>query len=253
MAPLDFKAPTPEEKAKIKRRKGAITRRIQRAVLAKYGIDALPKKGDRVLVTGGQGTGKSRATAEQISELRGDASIWWLVPTLEKAEEQVREYTRMRTTASLLGRVVRGRGALDPRTDGDAMCPRHEVVNRAAAMGVNVQEQLCDNGCPLRFSCGFQRQATGLRDDPIGLFVMAADYLWLPCPAPRPDVVIADESVLDKATDTVSFDPSRIVADELWAGGDLEEAMGAGASPCWSARPWSSTPVGSLPSCASAT
>jgi hypothetical protein len=105
------------------------------------------------------------------------------------------------------------------------MCPRHLVVNRAAAMGVNVQKAICDNGCPLRLSCGFQRQATALREDPTGLFLMASDYLWLPCPAPRPDIVIVDESVIDKSTDTVSFEPSRIVADNLWAGGDLEEAL----------------------------
>ena len=149
------------------------------------------------------------------------------MPTLEKAEEQAGEYNRLRRADSLLARVVRGRGALDPRTDNaEAMCPRHLVVNRAAAMGVNVQKAICDNGCSLRFSCGFQRQATALREDPTGLFVMASDYLWLPCPAPRPDLVIVDESVIDKATETVSFDPSRIVADELWAGGDLEEAMG---------------------------
>ncbi len=148
------------------------------------------------------------------------------MPSLEKAEEQAGEYNRLRTTDSLLGRVVRGRGAPDPRTGhADAMCPRHEVVNRAAAMGVNVQKMICDNGCPLRFSCGFQRQATALREDPTGLFLMANDYLWLPCPAPRPDFVIVDEFVIGKATDIVSFDPSRIVADELWAGGDLDEAM----------------------------
>jgi hypothetical protein len=197
-------------------------------VLAELGIDRLPKRGERTLITGAQGTGKSRTCAETIATLPGGGlSFWWLVPSLEKAEEQVLEYNLLRSTNSLLGRVVRGRGALDPRTeDGDAMCPRHKVVNRAAAMGVNVQKVICDNGCSLRFSCGFQRQATTLREDPTGLFVMASDYLWLPCPAPRPDLVIVDESVVDKATDTVSFDPSRIVADELWAGGDLEAAMG---------------------------
>ena len=101
----------------------------------------------------------------------------------------------------------------------------HRVVNRAAAMSVNVQKEICDNGCALRSSCGFQRQAMALHEDPTGVFVMASDYLWLPCPAPWPDLVIVDESVIDKATETVSFDPSRIVADDLWVGGDLEEAM----------------------------
>jgi hypothetical protein len=228
MAPLDFHAPTAAEAAEIKRRKAAITRRVRREVLAELGIAKLPKRGERTLVTGAQGTGKSRTCAETLAELpAGGLSIWWLVPTLEKADEQAGEYNRLRTPDSLLGRIVRGRGALDPRThDADAMCPRHEVVNRAAAMGVFVQKAICDNGCSLRFSCGFQRQATALRVDPTGLFLMASDYLWLPCPAPRPDIVIVDESVIDKAKETVSFDPSRIVADELWAGGDLEEAMG---------------------------
>jgi hypothetical protein len=227
VAPLDFNAPSPEEAAEIRRRKAAITRRIRKEVLVELGIDKLPKRGERTLVTGAQGTGKSRTCAETIAELRHrDLSIWWLVPSLEKADEQAGEYNRLRTTESLLARVVRGRGALDPRTNGaDAMCPRHVVVNRAAAMGVNVQKAICDNGCSLRFSCGFQRQATALRDQPTGLFVMASDYLWLPCPAPRPDLVLVDESVIDKATETVSFDPTRIVGDDLWAGGDLDEAM----------------------------
>jgi hypothetical protein len=228
MPPLDFNAPTAEEAAEIKRRKAAITRRIRREVLAELRLERLPKRGERTLVTGAQGTGKSWTCAETLAELpAGGLSIWWLVPSLEKADEQAGEYSRMRTTDSLLARVVRGRGALDPHTDNaDAMCPRHLVVNRAAAMGVFVQKQICDNGCSLRFSCGFQRQATALREKPSGLFLMANDYAWLPCPAPRPDIVIVDESVIDKATDTVSFDPSRIVADELWAGGNLEEAMG---------------------------
>ena len=227
MPPLDCNAPTEEAAAEIKRRKAAITRRVRREVLAELGLDKLPKQGERTLVTGAQGTGKSRTCAETIAELpRRDLSIWWLVPSLGKADEQAGEYHRLRTTDSMLARVVRGRGAADPRTDDDAMCPRHLVVNRAAAMGVNVQKAICDNGCALRLSCGFQQQATALREDPTGLFLMASDYLWLPCPAPRPDLVIVDEWVIDKASETVSFDPSRIVADDLWAGGDLEEAMG---------------------------
>jgi hypothetical protein len=227
LAPLDFNPPTDEETAEIRRRKAAISRRIRREVLAELRLDRLPQEGERTLVTGGQGTGKSRTCAETIAELpHRDLSIWWLVPSLEKADEQAGEYNRLRKADSLLARVVRGRGALDPRTKhADAMCPRHLVVNRAAAMGVNVQKVICDNGCALRFSCGFQRQATALREDPTGVFVMASDYLWLPCPAPRPNLVIVDESVIDKASETVSFDPSRIVADDLWAGGDLDDAM----------------------------
>jgi hypothetical protein len=65
-----------------------------------------------------------------------------------------------------------------------------------------------------------------MREDPVGLFLMAADYLWLPCPAPRPDVIIADESVIAKATETISFDPGRILDDSKWAcPKDLDRAM----------------------------
>jgi hypothetical protein len=224
--PVDFEAPSSEEKAEIRRRKGAITRRIKREVLKKYVLEELPKQGERQLVRGGQGTGKSRTTAEAIASLEGGVVIWWLVPTLEKAEEQTAEYRALSTRQSMTARVVRGRGAPDPRNPDEAMCPRHEVVTRAAQMGVNVQMEICDGGCSLRFSCGFQRQATIFRQEPTGLFLMAHDYLWLPCPAPRPDFIIADESVIAKATETISFDPARILDDSKWAiPKDLDRAM----------------------------
>src|SRR5688572_2351960 len=137
MAPLDFNVPTQEEKAEIRRRKAAITRRIKREVMAKYGIDKLPRKGDRMLITGPQGTGKSRTVAETIVELLAGTAIWRLVPTLAKAEEQLAEYERLAGPESMPARIVRGRGAANPARDGEPMCPRHVVVNRAAAMGVN--------------------------------------------------------------------------------------------------------------------
>ena len=226
MVLLDFNALTPEEKAEIRRRKGAITRRVKRQVLRKYALKELPKQGERRLVRGGQGTGKSRTTAEQIARLRGETAIWWLVPTLEKAKEQADEYAALTSADSMRARVVRGRSAPDPRVQNEAMCPRHEVVNRAARMGVNVQSEICNGGCMFRFTCGFQRQQTSMREDPLGLFLMAADYLWLPCPAPRPDFIIADESVIAKATETISFDPARILDDSKWAcPKDLDRAM----------------------------
>ena len=152
--------------------------------------------------------------------------IWWLVPTLEKAKEQADEYAALTSADSMQARVVRGRSAPDPCAPNEAMCPRHEVVNRAAGMGVNVQSEICNGGCVFRFTCGYQRQQTSMREDPVGLFLMAADYLWLPCPAPRPDFIIADESVIAKATETISFDPARILDDSKWAcPKDLDRAM----------------------------
>ena len=214
MAPLDFNVPTQEEKAEIRRGKAAITRRVKREVMAKYGIDKLPRKGDRMLITGAQGTGKSRTVAETIVELLAGTAIWWLVPTLAKAEEQLAEYERLAGPESMPARIVRGRGAANPARDGEPMCPRHVVVNRAVAMGVNIQEAICEGGCPLESSCGYQSQKKAIEAHPSGLFVMAADYLWLPCHAPHPDLVVVDESVIGKTAEIVSFDPSRIVEDQ---------------------------------------
>lgn len=225
MVALDFNEPTAEEKAEIKRRKAAISRRVRREVLAEFGIDKLPRQGERTLITGAQGSGKSRTVAETIAELPSGLVLWWLVPTLGKAEEQVAQYRCLAAHNSMPARVVRGRGAADPEHEGEAMCPRHLVVNRAAAMGVNVQKTICENGCPFSQQCGFQAQKAAIEANPTGLFVMAADYLWLPCPAPRHDLVVVDESVIAKATETVSFDPSRITDDDKWAGGELGHVM----------------------------
>jgi hypothetical protein len=212
-------------RAEQKRRKTAITRRIKREVLSEYGLDTLPEQGERDLITGAQGTGKSRAVAEGIAAMTGEVVIWWLVPTLKKAAEQALEYDRLAGPDSLQSVVVRGRGAPRPNAKDQIMCPRHQVVNRAASMGVEVQRVICWT-CPLRDECGFQAQLAALKDVESGLFLMASDYLWLPCPAPNHDILVVDESVLNKATEIVSFEPSRITEDHKWAGaGDLAEAM----------------------------
>ena len=167
MAPLDFNAPTPEEKAEIRRRKAAITRRIKREVYTKYGIDA-PAEGRRPHAghrRAGHRQKPHHGPADRHVERRGRNLVDG--PDPREGRRAGREYTRARTTDSMTARVVRGRGAPDPRTDGvEPMCPRHGVVTRAASMGVNVQEAICNGGCPLRFSCGFQRQQTDLRDNP---------------------------------------------------------------------------------------
>jgi hypothetical protein len=225
MAHLDFNAPTKEEQAEARRLKSSITRRVKREVLDECGLEQLPTEGERTLVTGAQGTGKSTEAAKGIAEMPGgEVTIWWTVPTLEKADEQAEAYRRIAGGDSMDCTVVRGRPALDPRTTGETMCPRHVVVNRAAAMGVKVVEEICMT-CPLKQTCGFQAQARALSGVDSGLFLMASDYLWLPCLAPSPDILIVDESVIDKATEMVSFEPSRIVEDSKWAGGDLEKAM----------------------------
>jgi hypothetical protein len=44
-----------------------------------------------------------------------------------------------------------------------------------------------------------------------GLYITSAEYLWLPCPAPRADILIVDESIIGRATERVSLDP-RLLA-----------------------------------------
>jgi hypothetical protein len=220
--PLDF---NPED-GEIRRRKAAITRQVRREVLAELGLDRLPRQGERTLITGAQGTGKSRTVAETIAQLRDPITVRWLVPTLKKANEQAAEYRRFAGSKSPPVWVVRGRGAADPDDPRTPMCPRHKVVNRAAAMGVEVQKEICDT-CALKATCGYQRQRKelGAAAEDGGLFVTSADYLWLPCPAPRADIVVVDESIIGKATETISLDPRRLTEDDKWGGNDVGEAM----------------------------
>ena len=207
-------------------RKAVLSRRVRRQVLEEFGLARLPKHGERTLITGAQGTGKSRTVAEAIAELRGAVVIRWLVPTLEKAFEQALEYRRLAGPDSLPAWVVSGRGAADPEDPQTSMCPRHKVVNRAAAMGVNVQMEICET-CGLRDICGYQRQRNRLSGaaGSGGLFITSAEYLWLPCPAPGAEIVVVDESIIGKATETISLDPRCVTEDGMWAGKQLGEAM----------------------------
>ena len=158
--------------------------------------------------------------------MRDPITVRWLVPTLKKANEQAAEYRRFAGSKSPPVWVVRGRGAADPDDPRTPMCARHKVVNRAAAMGVEVQKEICDT-CALKATCGYQRQRKelGAAAEDGGLFVTSADYLWLPCPAPRADIVVVDESIIGKATETISLDPRRLTEDDKWGGNDVGEAM----------------------------
>ena len=110
MAPLDFNAPTKEEAAEIRRRKAAIAQRIRKR-------GARRARHRQAAEAGRAHPGHRGARHRQEPDLRRDhrraaapdLSIWWLVPSLEKADEQAGEYSRLRTTDSLLARVVRGR------------------------------------------------------------------------------------------------------------------------------------------------
>ena len=212
--------------------KRAIRRRILREVLAREGLGRLPRR-RAVLLTGSQGSGKTRAALEAVAVPRGEVIVWATQPDTAKAEEVAADYRRIAGPGSLPVMVVRGRSAVDPRhPDGGTMCLRATVTREAAKKGIPVRRAICAS-CPLRATCGYMRQdreiqAMGGR----GLFVLSRAYLFLPCPAPAPDLLIADEAVTIAAIDTdVSLPAADIGRVTLYRGGGgglLGDAMAAG-------------------------
>jgi hypothetical protein len=201
----------------IRARKAAISRKVNRQVAAEHGLERLSGKGAaRLLLTGSQGSGKSRAAAEEIADLDGDTVVWWTVPTIDKAEEQAGEYRNLARPGSPAALVVRGRGQDDPQQPGKAMCPRHRAVNRAASRGVEVRKKICAV-CPLSERCGYLRQEAQISEMGGGLFLMAREYAFMPSPAPAPDLFVGDEALIPVAVaEPVEFNAERIRETGNW-------------------------------------
>jgi hypothetical protein len=225
-----FPALSRVKKRTVKQQKRAIMKRIRAEVARGHGIEKLPGIGERLLVGGSQGSGKSRTVNEIIAALRGSGIvIWCLVPTHERAEEQAAEYRKIAGPGSLPVHVVRGRAARDlDAAEGGEMCRRHEVANTLSGMGVNVQETLCEKGaerCPFFDDCGYQRQRNQFVTSPAGLFIGPHEYVFLPSPAPKPDIAIVDESLVLKAPHEVSFLPHLLDDSGDWKRAGLTAAM----------------------------
>lgn len=207
--------------------KGAITRKVRRQVLAERGLQALPKP-SRLLITGSQGSGKTSEAIKAVAEIKGAAVVWVTQPSLEKADEVAGDYIAVAGPDSMPVLPVRGRGAENPDALGTAMCPRHAVVTRAAQKGVQVRKAICAK-CPLAPRCGYLRQerqiaAIGER----GFFVLARNYLFLPCPAPAPDILIADEAItLAAIDDALELSPATIRDAVPFEGHRLADVMAA--------------------------
>jgi len=208
-------------------RKAVISRRVNREVAARHGLKRLGGKGPRLLVTGAQGSGKSRANAQEVAGLDRDMVVWWTVPTIDKAEEQAGEYRKLARPDSPAVLVVRGRGQDDPQQPGKAMCPRHKVVNRAASRGVEVRKKIC-KVCPFKDRCGYLKQEARIAGMGGGLFLMAREYAFMPSPAPAPDLFVGDESLIPvAATEPVTFNAERIKETGNWKAAGLDAAVGA--------------------------
>lgn len=232
----DFAFMDEADRKKIAQRKRQLTQRIRADVAKAAGYAKLPAYGDRVLVTGAQGTGKTSAVLERLATIEdGELVAWILEPTLEKAEEIAAAYAKVCRPTSLPLRVIRGRAAWDPAAEPDddgrqpAMCPRHRVAEKLAAHGLSVQEKLCDNKatgsrCPHFETCGYQRQRREIAAEPRGIFVGSHEYAFVPAPATVPEIVIVDESIVPRAASRVEFDPSRIVEAGAWHKASAEHA-----------------------------
>ena len=210
--------------------RAAMRRRVRKEVMAERGLDHVPAP-KRQLITGSQGTGKTTTAISEIAAGREEVIIWVTEPTRAKAEEVAGDYRNIAARGSPPAKVVYGRSADDPDRPGETMCPRHVVAQKIAARGLSVRETLCSE-CPLRETCGFLRQAGDIMAmGRCGVFFMARDYLFLPaCPAPNPDIIIADEVLTITAVDeVVEFPPSLLRTVLQCCGGPEEDLVRAGA------------------------
>lgn len=174
------------------------TRAMRAKIAVDLGFDGGIPAGRRVLVTGSQGSGKSRAAAEEIAALTVPTVVWWAVPTIGKADEQAEEYRLIASPLSLPVMVVRGRSQVDPLT-GKLMCRRDKAARLVTAAGRSVGEILCPT-CRFRDDCGYLRQKRAIKEmGGRGLFLLSAEYLVKPCPAPPPQMLVADESMIPAA------------------------------------------------------
>lgn len=218
--------------------KAAITREVTAAICERHGLapDDL-RSPPRLLITGSQGSGKTRAVLDGLATL-GDERLTVLLyqPTLDKAVEIAADYAANRTGDQASMMVVRGRGAVDPRGDGkQTMCRRAPVANKVAALGLSVREKLCQS-CPFRAGCAYLEQDRAIADQGAGVFVLAHDYLYIPSPVEgaklRRDIVVIDEDVTMKAVGGVEFAPSRIKDLGAWERVKIEDLADAHATAC---------------------
>jgi hypothetical protein len=218
-----------DERKAYARRKRQITRRIRKEVAREFGYRKLPKRGDRLLVSGSQGSGKSREVNRQIGGIHDpDTNVWVLVPTIKKAEEAVAEYQRLALSDGLPAHVMRGRAAPDPERAGKPMCERHKLADRLSAIGENVQERLCHKKgdfCPHYNQCGYQQQRAAFQEGTGGAFYGAHEYAFHPSPAPLPDLVVVDESLILKAATECSFLPNLLRESGQWQKSGLNAAL----------------------------
>lgn len=196
---------------------------IKRAARDAFGLDYLPARkvrarhnAPRVMLTGAQGVGKTRALIAGLTEAAGIVSLS-LFPGHAKAAEACRDYTEAQAGKGPVPLHLRGRSAQDPARPDRTMCLIPDAAEALAKRGVNVRGTLCEQ-CPLADQCGYLEQEAELKAlaaSPEGVAVFAPhDYAFLPLPGGvTPDLIAFDEGPRG-----LGVDDARITLDALGEG-----------------------------------
>jgi hypothetical protein len=160
------------------------------------------KQGERLMISGAQGIGKTATALRGLTRAEGLVSVA-LFPTLDKAHEAWEDYEKLRDIAMAEGRSPPpsikwlGRSAKIAPDVHATMCAFPDQARQAAQAGLNVRLAMC-NVCPLKLSCPYISQfdqLRGLSNGHEGVVVFAAHQVaqesW---PAGvSPDLVVYDE------------------------------------------------------------
>lgn len=159
-------------------------------------------------------------------------NVEYYVPTTALAEELAAKSQ----AKGLRVRVIRGR-------ESRGMCAKPQAAKKAAQLRLNVFQTLCKRRqsggrelvCEFYDDCPYIAQ---WQDTEPAIRIFAHNYLGLPRPKPdgrglpEPDLVVVDESAVQKLIGTCSFSTDRLddpaldaVRDHLSTGKDLREAL----------------------------
>jgi hypothetical protein len=146
----------------------------------------------RLQIVAPPGLGKTTAVRKQLTRCKGRI-IWFMVPNHRLAEELYQDF---QNTPEIDVFLIKGRN--------DENCERNSLAKAVGAKGLSVEKTLCEKGdkhCPYWEHCLYQAQRREIKNlstlnssDPPRIFIMTHNYLITHCMAPRPDLVIIDES-----------------------------------------------------------
>lgn len=199
-------------------------RAIRKQIKDQFGLDYLPASKitkeapiSRVMLTGAQGVGKTRAVVGSegapgiLHRAHGLVSILF-EPDHGMAAQARKDYDLNAPEGSPPSIVLRGRARPDPDQPGETMCHLPVIAGKLAAQGVSVPKELCAR-CPSADVCGYlkqEKEIIRLAAAPEGVAIFAPhDYAFLPLPGLiEVDLAIFDERPRDMGVEEaeVSFE-----------------------------------------------